>query len=147
MESKDSKIDVYSIMSMHEDLRENYKYDKGLIYNNFLNLLNNISFMIKHDTYKVEGRDSIITQWEYVLTLVQCKNKIRFIQAPRYKDKGIAGIWDFYCTQEQLENLLVLSKIDQESVLDSVNIKVRVVGEVIKYNEIENEKLCNIIHK
>ena len=66
---------------------------------------------------------------------MQCKNKIRFIQAPHYKNQGIASIWDFYCTQEQLENLLVLKKIDQESILDFVNIRTRLVGEVIKYLE------------
>lgn len=137
MNNIDNKINVYNIMSMANELRKNYEDDQELIHKNFLNLLGNISFMIKHNVYKVEGRDSIITQWEYVLMLVHCKNKIRFIQAPRYKDQGIASIWDFYCTQEQLENLLVLKKIDQESVLNSVNIRTRLVGEVIKYNEIE----------
>ena len=137
MNNIDNKINVYNIMSMSNELRENYTDDQEFIHKNFLNILSNISFMIKHDIYKVEGRDSIITQWEYVLMLVQCKNKIRFIQAPHYKNQGIASIWDFYCTQEQLENLLVLKKIDQESILDLVNIRTRLVGEVIKYHEIE----------
>lgn len=135
MNNIDNKIDVYNIMSMQDELRENYKDDQEFIHKNFLSILGNILFMIKHDTYKVEGRDSIITQWKYILTLVQCKNKIRFIQAPYYKNQGIASIWDFYCTQEQLENLLVLKKIDQESILDFVNIRTRLVGEVIKYLE------------
>ena len=137
MENTDNKINVYNIMSMADELRENYKNDQEFISKNFLNILGNISFMIKHNVYEVKGRDSIITQWEYVLALVKYKNKIRFIQAPHYKNKGIASIWDFCCTQEQLENLLVLKKIDQESILDSVNIRTRLVGEVIKYNEIE----------
>ena len=89
MNNIDNKIDVYNIMSMQDELRENYKDDQEFIHKNFLSILGNILFMIKHDTYEVEGRDSIITQWKYILTLVQCKNKIRFIQAPHYKNQGI----------------------------------------------------------
>lgn len=126
-----NKISVYNIMSIPKSMTEGYdKTDITYLESNFKQLLTNITYMIKNNDYHVIGRDSILTDWEYDLRLKFYKDRVRFIQDPIQEEKGIEGIWDLYCTREQLENLLVLFKVNKESIIDYVTLKRRIVNKV-----------------